>query len=70
MKQKHALEPLFVSVPEAGAICTTSRQNVYNLEKNDPGFPRIVKLGRRKSGIFYPDLCRWAEEKARKGGAK
>jgi predicted DNA-binding transcriptional regulator AlpA len=71
MKQKHALEPLFIGVPEAGAKINMTRQNVYLLAKHDPAFPKIIKLGRRKSGIFYPDLIKWAQEKARgQGGAK
>jgi predicted DNA-binding transcriptional regulator AlpA len=65
MQQKQPLEPLIVSVPTAAELCSTSRQNVYLLQKQDPTFPRIIKLGRRKSGIFYPDLLAWAEAKAR-----
>jgi predicted DNA-binding transcriptional regulator AlpA len=63
------LEPLFISVPTAARLCETSRQNIYLVEKQDLTFPRIVKLGRRKSGIFYPDLLAWSEKKAR-GGEK
>lgn len=59
---------LFVSVPKAAALLDTSRQNVYLIQKQDPTFPRVVKLGARKSGIFWPDLKAWAEAKARKGG--
>jgi predicted DNA-binding transcriptional regulator AlpA len=69
MKQKHEHKPLFVSVPEAGAGLNMTRQNIYLLSKRDSTFPKIVKLGKRKSGIFYQDLCRWAEKKAR-GGEK
>jgi predicted DNA-binding transcriptional regulator AlpA len=67
MQQKQPLEPIIVSVPTAAELCSTSRQNLYLLEKNDPTFPKIIKLGRRKSGILYKDLCHWAEEKARGG---
>jgi predicted DNA-binding transcriptional regulator AlpA len=69
MQQKQTLVPLYVSIPTAAELCATSRQNIYLIQKQDPTFPRIIKLGRRKSGILYKDLCHWAEEKAR-GGAK
>jgi predicted DNA-binding transcriptional regulator AlpA len=68
MQQKQPLEPLIISIPTSAKICATSRQNIYNWAKYDPTFPRIVKLGKRKSGIFYPDLLAWARKKARTGG--
>ncbi len=60
----HILEQLFVGVIEAAHLCgAKSRGWVYRQEKRDPTFPRLIRLGTRKTVISLEQLRRWADAK-------
>lgn len=68
---ENMVEQLFVSVSEAARLCgATSRGWIYRQEKRDPTFPRLIRLGRRKTVLSLSALRAWAvaqEEGPRNG---
>lgn len=59
------MEQLLISVSEAARLCgSASRGWIYRQVKRDPTFPRLIKLGRRKTVINLAQLRRWAEQQA------
>lgn len=68
---ENIVEQLFVSVSEAARLCgAASRGWIYRQEKRDPTFPRLIRLGRRKTVLSLSALRTWAvaqEEGPRNG---
>jgi predicted DNA-binding transcriptional regulator AlpA len=68
---ENIVEQLFVSVLEAARLCgAASRGWIYRQEKRDPTFPRLIRLGRRKTVLSLSALRAWAvaqEEGPRNG---
>lgn len=65
------MEQLFITVSEAARLCgSTSRGWVYRQVKRDPSFPKLIKLGKRKTVLSLQALRVWAasqEEGTRNG---
>lgn len=40
-----------------------SRTTYYNLEKLDPTFPKRIRLGARKVGLYLDDVNNWIKQK-------
>jgi len=57
------IQTLIVSVEQAARALSTSKQTVYALHASDPTFPRIFKLGKRKSGLLYSELEAWLQDR-------
>ena len=68
---ENMVEQLFVSISEAARLCgAASRGWIYRQEKRDPTFPRLIRLGRRKTVLSLSALRTWAvaqEEGPRNG---
>lgn len=56
-------KPLVVSVDAAASALSTTKQTIYSLHAADDSFPRIFKVGKRKSGLLFSELERWIEER-------
>lgn len=63
---RQQLKPLLISVQEAARICDASRGWVYRQEERDPSFPRLIRLGKRKTVLLYQSLQAWVELREKK----
>lgn len=62
---KVSVEPIYVSVAEAARLCgSRSRGWIYRQSKRDPTFPRLIRLGARKTVILLAQLREWAGQQA------
>lgn len=57
------IQTLIISVEQAAKTLATTRQTVYTLHATDPAFPRIFKLGKRRSGLLFSDLEKWVKHR-------
>lgn len=55
-----AIQQLILSVKQAAEALAIHRATIYELHNNDPTFPRIFKITRKKSGILAAELTEWA----------
>lgn len=59
------MEQLFINLAEAARLCgAKSRGWVYRQARKDPTFPKLVRLGKRKTVISLSRLKHWAEQHA------
>lgn len=54
------IQQLILSVAQAARALAIHRATIYELHKDDPTFPRIFKITRKKSGILAGELAEWA----------
>jgi len=57
------MDPILVSVKTAANLLSMTAQTIYRLQKTDPNFPRVFKVGFRKSAIYYDDIVSWVKKK-------
>lgn len=57
------IQTLIVSVEQAAQALATTKQTVYTLHSTDPNFPRIFKVGKRRSGLLFSELERWVKHR-------
>lgn len=60
MDNANFIEPLLITIPEAARLCGVKSKNwIYEKEKEDLTFPRILRFGRRASRIRLAELKNW-----------
>lgn len=57
------IQTLIVSVAQAAQALATTKQTVYSLHSSDPNFPRIFKIGKRRSGLLFSELEKWIKHR-------
>lgn len=57
------IQALVVSVEQAAHALATTKQTIYTLHATDPDFPRIFKVGKRKSGLLLSELEAWIKDR-------
>lgn len=57
------IQTLIISVAQAARALATTKQTVYQLHASDPTFPRIFKVGKRRSGLLYSSLETWVKSR-------
>lgn len=65
MAEKHAI----IRPKSAAAYIGMAVSSIYRIEKQDPTFPRRIKLSKRASGWRKSDLDQWLEQKAKEGAS-
>lgn len=66
-----AAEPnqTILDIPTAAARLGVTKQTVYGWARTRAGFPKIFKVGAKKSGILAQELDAWIIKAWRQGGA-
>lgn len=59
-----ANDPTFISDKQAGQRLGVSRQTIWRWHREDPQFPRFIKLGPGVSRLRLSDLCAWEQSRA------
>lgn len=54
---------LVLSIEAAAGVLGTTKQTVYTIHSTDPTFPRIFKVGKRKSGLLLSELEEWLKDR-------
>ncbi len=52
---------LLVNIKQACKMLNLSATTVYRLVKNDPNFPKLIKLTAKKNVFKYSDLKAWTD---------
>jgi len=55
------MDIIIASVAQAASALGCTKQTIYQLHNSDPTFPRIFKVGRRRSAILYSELQAWVK---------
>ena len=56
------MDQLFIGIKEAARLCDAkSRGWIYRKERQDPTFPRLVRLGKRKTVLNLEQLKEWVK---------
>lgn len=57
--EAHHQNVTVIGISAAAARLSTTRQNLYEIHKTDPTFPRIFKVSPKKSAILSHELDAW-----------
>ncbi len=58
------MQPIFLRLNDVQRVLGVKRTTVYRLVKNDPHFPKPVRLSPRVSGFLRTEVEAWAQKRA------
>jgi prophage regulatory protein len=53
----------FLRIKEASRITGVPRSSLYELMRDDPTFPKLVKLNKRTKAFVEEELAEWIEQR-------
>lgn len=67
-KQILQVERAILRPEKAAAYVGVSKNTMYRWHREDPTFPRLIRIGQRSSGWRVTDLDAWLDAQAQKSG--
>lgn len=61
MTENRELNQLLVNIKQACKMLNLSSTTLYRLVKNDPNFPKLIKLTAKKNVFKYSELKAWTD---------
>ncbi len=58
--------PKLIRVKELAEMLSLSCSSLDNIRKEDPSFPKAIKLGARATGFFIHEIDEWLESRREK----